>query len=417
MTETEEKPAVKVEKEEEETPQTADEVTNQKLLAQIEYYFGDVNLPRDKFIKEECSKNDGWFPVATLLKFNRVLNLLRSVENDDRIKRICHALKPSELVDTNEGDLKIRRNPECPLPEKDSEERTVYLKGFHHTETTLDDLLEFFKKYEGVESVIMRYYKEKTIKTEAEIKKEKEEKQGLSSENGDVKTENGAEQKSEEKSEPQLVWIRKFKGSIFVICKTVEQAKKVLEEDIVFNSTPIKIKMWQAEYKTQKNKEYQEKLAHRKRKLGGGDKKAEDEEKEEDVKDQIPKGALLKILNVPEGYTREIIKEKWFAALDKEKFAIAFIDFNKGDKNAVLRLEIEGAANEALDAIPDKKLKMKDAADDQETVFSEMEGFGKEEEVSYIQEIKRQREANKNQKKRGHHGGRGGRGGKRRRRY
>jgi len=262
--------------------------------------------------------------------------------------------------------------------------------------------------------------KKKTIKTEAEIKKEQEEKQG---ENGEGKAENGDEQKSADKSEsePQLVWIRKFKGSVFVVFKTVEQAKKVMEDSsIVFNGSPIQIKMWQAEYKAQKNKEYQEKLASRKRK-GGGDKKPEaddGDEKEEEVKEQLPKGALVKILNVPEGFTREILKEKWFTALDKEKFAIAFIDFNKGDKNAVLRLEREGSGNEALAEIPDKKLKMKDAVDGEEAVFSEMEGFGDEEEASYKEEIKRQRETQKNRKRSGYGGGRGGgRGGKRRRRY
>lgn len=57
---------------------------------------------------------------------------------------------------------------------------------------------------------------------------------------------------------------------------------------------------------------------------------------------------------------------------------------------------------------------MKDAADGTEAVFSELEGFGAEEEASYIEEIKRQRLSNKNKRK-NHFGGRGGRGGKRRR--
>lgn len=41
----------------------------------------------------------------------------------------------------DEGNTKIRRSPDSPLPEKDAEERTIYLKGFNKTETTLDDLL------------------------------------------------------------------------------------------------------------------------------------------------------------------------------------------------------------------------------------------------------------------------------------
>lgn len=85
----------------------------------------------------------------------------------------------------------------------------------------------------------MRYYKEKTIKTEAELKKEREAKQGISSENG-VKVEATDAKASEDKSEPQLVWIRKFKGSIFVVFKTVELAKKLLDEsNIEFKGATI----------------------------------------------------------------------------------------------------------------------------------------------------------------------------------
>lgn len=81
------------------------------------------------------------------------------------------------------------------------------------------------------------------------------------------------------------------------------------------------MKMWQADYKALKTKEYQEKLASRKRK--GGDRKGGDEDKEEEVKEIVPKSALIKVLNVPEGFTREIIKEKWYEVLDKDKFSVS----------------------------------------------------------------------------------------------
>lgn len=37
-----------------------------------QFYFGDANLPFDRFIKLQCAQNDGWFPLPTLLKFNKV---------------------------------------------------------------------------------------------------------------------------------------------------------------------------------------------------------------------------------------------------------------------------------------------------------------------------------------------------------
>lgn len=80
--------------------------------------------------------------------------------------------------------------------------------------------------------------------------------------------------------------------------------------------------MWQAEYKALKNKEYQEKLASRKKKEKKSEETAKEEEAEVKKEDEMPKGALIKVINVPEGYTREVIKEKWFDVLDKEKFAV-----------------------------------------------------------------------------------------------
>ncbi|XP_004417755.1 PREDICTED: lupus La protein homolog, partial [Odobenus rosmarus divergens] len=31
-----------------------------KICHQIEYYFGDFNLPRDKFLKEQIKLDEGW---------------------------------------------------------------------------------------------------------------------------------------------------------------------------------------------------------------------------------------------------------------------------------------------------------------------------------------------------------------------
>ena len=46
-----------------------------KIIRQIEYYFGDHNLNRDKFLQEEIKKDEGWVTLATLLKFNRLAQM------------------------------------------------------------------------------------------------------------------------------------------------------------------------------------------------------------------------------------------------------------------------------------------------------------------------------------------------------
>jgi len=57
------------------------------------------------------------------------------------VAKIAEILKASELVEVDEGGTKIRRNPNVPIPDTNTETRTVYLKGFHRTETLLDQLL------------------------------------------------------------------------------------------------------------------------------------------------------------------------------------------------------------------------------------------------------------------------------------
>jgi len=42
----------------------------------FQFYFGDANLPHDKFIKLESANNGGWFPAELLLKFNKLSNMI-----------------------------------------------------------------------------------------------------------------------------------------------------------------------------------------------------------------------------------------------------------------------------------------------------------------------------------------------------
>lgn len=44
-------------------------------VSHLQYYFGDHNLPRDKFLKEQLQLDDGWVPLETMLKFNRYFSL------------------------------------------------------------------------------------------------------------------------------------------------------------------------------------------------------------------------------------------------------------------------------------------------------------------------------------------------------
>jgi len=84
-----------------------------KVTKQIEYYFGDHNLPRDKFLKEQLQLDDGWVPLETMLKFNR----LKSLTTDVTV--IVAALQKSKngLLELSDDKTKIRRLANKPLPE------------------------------------------------------------------------------------------------------------------------------------------------------------------------------------------------------------------------------------------------------------------------------------------------------------
>jgi lupus La protein len=129
-----------------------------KIIRQVEFYFGDSNIVRDKFLLEEIQKNDeGWVPMEILLKFKRLASL------SDYPLLVTGALRKSESgsIEVSEDGMKIRRvKPILEITNEIRREialRTVYCKGINKS-ATLDELLKFFKNFGDVEKITMRYY-------------------------------------------------------------------------------------------------------------------------------------------------------------------------------------------------------------------------------------------------------------------
>ena len=109
-------------------------------------------MPRDKFLKEQIVLDDGWIPIATMLKFARLSQLTNSPPV------IFAALKKSTsgLMEVDETNAKIRRSKEKPIPEESEEyvaevkSRTIYCKGLPKEGMTIDKLLDFFKSFPTV---------------------------------------------------------------------------------------------------------------------------------------------------------------------------------------------------------------------------------------------------------------------------
>lgn len=121
----------------------------------MQFYFGDVNMQRDKFLNEQTKLSDeGWVPMSVMLTFK----MLASLSKDVNV--ILKALESSDLIEISEDKTKIRRSLEKPLPvydeqyKKNQEARTIYLKGFP-LDSTIDIIKTYFETTDSVENIIV----------------------------------------------------------------------------------------------------------------------------------------------------------------------------------------------------------------------------------------------------------------------
>ncbi|CAB4054258.1 LA [Lepeophtheirus salmonis] len=120
-----------------------------KIVRQVDYYFGDFNLSRDKFLKEKIKECEGgWIDMDIMLKFQR-LSALASGDAALVLKALKEA--GGDLVEVDEEKSRIRRNPSLEIPEITDELKekrqaaTIYVKGFDKENTETAELLEFFE--------------------------------------------------------------------------------------------------------------------------------------------------------------------------------------------------------------------------------------------------------------------------------
>lgn len=233
------------------------------IIKQVEYYFSDANLARDKFLTAETKKDDGWVTLEVLLKFKRLLAL-----SEDANEIVDALLQSSnDLLQITKDRLKVRRNPARPLPEQNEKTRqetiarTAYVKGFP-LDTQMSDLIKFFDKFENITNVIMRRYQDKPTKEYG------------------------------------------FKGSVFVSFATREACAEFIGlEKVEWADEKVLERKWESEY-------YEAKKAER-----SSDKKKG--KKEEENKINLPKGAVIFLDGLSGETTRESIKEA-ISALGKQ---------------------------------------------------------------------------------------------------
>lgn len=285
-----------------------------KIVKQIEYYFGDYNLPRDKFLQEEIKKDDGWITLETMTKFKRLASLTTDYDV------IVAALKKSssDLMEIHEDNQKIRRSTNIPLPvfdedmKEETKKRTIYCKGFPKDGScTLDTLLEYFKQYGPCDTVVMRHYFDA----------------GMSK--------------------------QMFKGSILVVFPTREKAEEFMAiEEVKFKDTHL-IRKWHIDYIEEKTQEMAERKARKEARKKQKESEEAAEVEQSDFK-PLPKGTYLHMSELKEDFSREDISE----ALEEFTDQCAFIEFGRGRVEGYLRFKEENSNKDMLEKLQGK-LKVK----------------------------------------------------------
>ncbi|KAK9379160.1 uncharacterized protein V2V93DRAFT_374158 [Kockiozyma suomiensis] len=118
------------------------------ILKQVEFYFSDQNLPRDKFLWKATTSNDGWVPISTIANFAR----MRRFQPFDEV--VAALRESKELLEVDAEGANVRRKVPLNAPAPDTKKQidlsSVYVEGFgDETSTSQFDIESFFEKLSG----------------------------------------------------------------------------------------------------------------------------------------------------------------------------------------------------------------------------------------------------------------------------
>eukprot|EP01135_Chromosphaera_perkinsii_P005627 Nk52_evm41s355 gene=Nk52_evmTU41s355 len=272
--------------------------TEAKIIRQVEFYFGDSNLPNDKFLQKVQSENDGWVPVKTLLTFKR----LNAICNEEA--KIVEALKLSEsgLLEISEDGSKLKRTKVLETDLAKQAAASIYCKGFAEDDT-LENIEAFFE------------------------------------ENAPGKTVNAIRMRRDKAT-------KKFKTSVFVEFASAEEAKEVTEMKLKYKDTPLLVEM--------KNDYLERKKTERAAAKSEKKKNGNSKEEELDVSDRV-KGVFIKFEAVNDGTSREDLKESF-----SKHGEVSWVDFQRGDSEGYIRFAAPSDVTKVLEAHKTEKIKVCD---------------------------------------------------------
>eukprot|EP00124_Ichthyophonus_hoferi_P001937 Ihof_evm10s116 gene=Ihof_evmTU10s116 len=125
--------------------------------AQVEFYFGDANLSKDRFMKQHIDKDpEGWVDMSVVGGFNRIQ--LLTTDSD----LLAKSLRTSSLLELSSDGTKVRRKTAFEPPQ-DVDERTIYVENLPPS-CDHDLLRDLYSKYGTVTYVSLPRFPNKVIK-------------------------------------------------------------------------------------------------------------------------------------------------------------------------------------------------------------------------------------------------------------
>ncbi|XP_043286533.1 la-related protein 7 [Venturia canescens] len=120
------------------------------ILKQMEFYFSDANLSKDRFLGT-LIKSDPYVDLDVFLRFNKIRILT------DDVNRVAKAIKNSTILSLSEDGTKVCRT--TPInPRENCEACTVYVQGLP-PDATHEWLTSLFSKYGPIAYISIPRYK------------------------------------------------------------------------------------------------------------------------------------------------------------------------------------------------------------------------------------------------------------------
>merc|ERR1719461_1216772 len=125
----------------EETPfEEPDDDLCEKIVQQVEFYFSDANITKDKFLLKHVKRNkEGFVSLKLISSFKRVKHLTKDW------RQVAFAIKKcSQKLEVNDLETKVRRTDELPAYDETTPSRTVVVLNLPMDRPTIEGVSEIF---------------------------------------------------------------------------------------------------------------------------------------------------------------------------------------------------------------------------------------------------------------------------------